>query len=93
MEESVRFVATVSGVNTNFQTLVANLEVMNIEEIMHLQMPNLFSAKKMKISISALAHQVEVRRWEHLNGIMLPETLCNGGFNLPICVNVPKALQ
>ena len=47
----------------------------------------------MNISISALAHQEDVRRWPLLNGIMLPDTICDGEVNLLIGVIAPEALQ
>ena len=86
-------VATISGVNTNCQTSVVSLEVMDLEETMHLQMPNVFSTKTMNISTSALARQEDVRRWPHLDGIMLPDTICDGEVSLLIGVDVPQALQ
>ena len=85
--------ATISGVNTNCQTSVVSLEVMNLEETMHIPMPNVFSTKTMNISTSALACQEDVKRWPHLDGITLPDTVCDGEVNLPIGVDVPEALQ
>eukprot|EP00794_Sanderia_malayensis_P001912 gene1912-2170_t len=42
-------VATISGVDTNYQTSVVSLEMMNLEETQCLQMPNIFSTKTMNI--------------------------------------------
>ena len=86
-------VATISGVNANFQTSVVSLEVMNLEETVNLQIPNVFSTKTMNISISALARQEDVKRWQHLDGITLPDTVPDAEVNLLIGVDVPEALQ
>ena len=51
-------------------------------------MPNVFSTKTMNISTSALACQEDVKRWPHLDGITLPDTVCDGEVNLLIGVGV-----
>ena len=85
--------ATISGVDTNCQTSVVSLEVMNLEETIHIPMHNVFSTKTMNISTSALACQEDVKRWPHLDGITLPDTICDGEVNLLIGVDVPETLQ
>ncbi len=86
-------VATISGVDTNYQTTVVSLEVMNLEETQCLQIPNVYSTKKMNVSVSALARQEDVQRWPHLSGIMLPDEIRGGEVNLLIGVDVPGALH
>eukprot|EP00112_Aurelia_sp_Birch-Aquarium-sp1_P026655 Seg960.7 transcript_id=Seg960.7/GoldUCD/mRNA.D3Y31 product="hypothetical protein" protein_id=Seg960.7/GoldUCD/D3Y31 len=66
---------------------------MDLEETMHPQMPNVFSTKTMNISTSALSRQEDVRRWPHLDGIMLTDTIRDGEISLLIGVDVPKTLQ
>ena len=68
-------VATINGSKTYCQTSVVSLEVMDLEETKHLQMPYVFSTKMLNIPTSALACQEDVKRWPHLEGIALPGTI------------------
>ena len=70
-----------------------SLEVMDLEETKHLQMPNVFSTKMLNIPTSALACQEDVKRWPHLEGITLPGTINDGVVSLLIGMDVPNALQ
>ncbi|XP_065068249.1 uncharacterized protein LOC135693649, partial [Rhopilema esculentum] len=86
-------VATINGSKTYCQTSVVSLEVMDLEETKHLQMPNVFSTKMLNIPTSALACQEDVKRWPHLEGITLPGTINDGVVSLLIGMDVPNALQ
>ena len=66
---------------------------MNIEEMVNLQISNVFSTKMMNISILAMAPQEDVKRWQNLDGITLPGRIPNGEVTLLIDVDVPEALQ
>ncbi len=86
-------VPTISGVDTNYQMSTVSLEVMYLEETQCLQMPNVFSIKKLNVSVSALAPQEDVQRWPQLNRIMVPDDIYGGELNLLIKVDVPDALH
>ena len=66
---------------------------MNLDEDLCFEIPNMFSAKSLNISQTAVARQENVDQWQHLNGIKLTSEIQNDEVTLLIGVDVPEPLQ
>ena len=86
-------VSTIGNVVANCETSIPCLEVMNLDEDVCFEIPNVFSAKSLNISRTTVARQEDVDRWQHLKGIKLPREIPNGEVTLLIGIDVPEALQ
>ena len=88
-----RSVSTIGNVVANCETPISCLEVMNLDEDVCFEIPNVFSAKSLNISRTTVERQEDVDRWQHLKGIKLTREIPNGEVTLLIGIDVPEALQ
>ena len=86
-------VATIDGVKEDCKSSVTSLEVLDLDEDVLVELPNVFSIQQLNISKDAIATQKDVDRLTYLQGLQLPRALDNGEINLLIGVDVPEALQ
>ena len=86
-------VATIDGVKEDCKSSVTSLEVLDLDEDVLVELPNVFSVQQLNISKDAIARQEDVDRLAYLQGVQLPRAIDNGEISLLIGVDVPEALQ
>ena len=68
------------------------LEIMDMNEINMIELPEVLTKEKLNISTDGVACQDDVNRWSHLSGIQVPERV-NAEVELLIGQDVPEALE
>ena len=68
------------------------LEIMDMDEINMIDLPQVLTKEKLNISADGVACQDDGNRWSHLSGIQVPERI-NAEVELLIGQDVPKALE
>jgi len=68
-----------------------SLEVMDINENVMVELPEVYTRKYLHVSSSSIAFQEDVNRWPHLHGVHLPHI--NAKVELLIGQDVPTALE
>ena len=68
------------------------LEIMDMNEINMVELPEVLTKEKLNISTDGIAYQDDVNRWSHLSGIQVPERI-NAEVELLIGQDVPEALE
>lgn len=86
-------VATIDGVKENCKSSVTSLEVLDLDEDVSVELPNVFSMQQLNISKDAIARQEDIDRLAYLQGVQLPRAIDHGEISLLIGVDVPEALQ
>ena len=72
--------------------LRVSLEIMDMDEINMIELPEVLTKEKLNISTDGLACQDDANRWSHLAGIQVSERI-NAEVELLIGQDVPKALE
>ena len=85
-------VATISNVESNSESSIASLDVMDLKENVFIELPSVFSTKTLNVSPEAITKQ-DVNQWPYLSKVKLPAELPNGEVSILIGVDVPEALQ
>ena len=67
--------ATIENENTKSESMVASLEVMNLEDTVMVEMPTVFCRKILSIPLGGISKQADVDQWPYLRGIKLPKKL------------------
>ena len=80
---------TTEDENTKSESMVASLEVMDLEDNVMVEMPTVFSRKKLNIPLGRISKQADVDRWPHLHGIKLPKKIISN-ICLLIGLDVPE---
>ena len=84
--------ATTENENTKSECMVASLEVMDLEDNVMVEMPTVFSRKKLNIPLGGISKQTVVDQWPYLHGIKLPKKI-ESNICLLIGLDVPEALE
>ena len=78
---------------TNCDSAIASLEIMDLDNTVSIDVPQVFVVEKLNISKDAVATQEDVKSWPYLHDLVLPTKLEDCTVNLLIGVNIPEALQ
>ena len=65
--------ATTENENTKSESMVASLDVMDLEDNVMVEMPTVFSRKKLNIPLGGISKQANADQWPYLHGIKLPK--------------------
>ena len=68
------------------------LEILDMDEINMIELPEVLTMEKLNISTDSVARQDDANRWSHLSGIQVPERI-NAEVELLIGQDVPEALE
>ena len=68
------------------------LEILDMDEINMIELPEVLTKEKLNISTDNVARQDDANRWSHLSGIQVPERI-NAEVELLIGQDVPEALE
>ena len=82
--------ATTENENTKSECIFASLEVMDLEDNVMVEMPTVFSRKKLNIPLGGISKQADVDQWPYLRGIKLPKKI-ESNICLLIGLDVPEA--
>ena len=83
---------TIEKQNSPISTTKVSLEIMDVDENVMIELPEVFSSDKLNISSNSIARKEDVRRWPHLQGIMLHDNI-GAEVELLIGQDVPAALE
>ena len=86
-------VATVNGVEEKRESIIASLEVADVDENVLVGLPMVFSTNQLPVSEECIPKQEDVARWPYLNDVRLPKEADDQKVNLIIGLDVPEALQ
>ena len=75
------------------ECVMANLDVMDLDENIMIEVPNAFSLKKLNVSLESITKQEDVDNWSYLHGVKVPRAPTNQDVGLLIGVDVPEALE
>ena len=70
---------------------IVSLEVLDLDEVNLIELPSVFTRKKLPVEAENVATQEDIDRWPHLSGIQLPEIDANVG--LLIGTDAPEVLE
>ena len=86
-------VTKVNGVEEKLESIIATLEVADVDENVLIGLPMAFSMNQLSVSEEWISKQGDVARWPYLNIVRLPEEADDQKVNLLIGLDVPEALQ
>ena len=84
--------ATVNN-EEHHECIMVNLDVMDLDENVMIEVPNVFSVKKLNISFESITKQDDIENWSYLHGVTVPKALKDQDVGLLIGVDVPEALE
>ena len=70
---------------------IVSLEVLDLDEVNLIELPSVFTRKKLPVAAENVATQDDIDRWPHLSGIQLPKVDANVG--LLIGSDAPEVLE
>ena len=79
------------NVNKAVECSSVNLEVFDLDETNYVELFNVFSRPRLRVSKDCMAKQSDVERWSDLAGIEIPQI--NAEVGLLIGSDVPEVLQ
>ena len=85
-------VTKVNGVEEKLESIIATLEVADVDENVFIGLPMAFSMNQLLVSEECIPKQGDVARWPYLNNVRLPEEADDQKVNLVIGLDVPEAL-
>ena len=78
--------------NTKSKSMVASLKFMDLQDNVMVEMPTVFSRKKLNIPLGGISNQADVDQGPYLHGIKLPKKI-ESNICLLIGLDVPEALE